>query len=273
MKRNNAPPGISVILIVRNEAAQIRDCLESVMWADEIVVVDGGSQDETVAICREYTAFVYAEPQWLGFGVQKNRALAHARCAWVFSLDADERVSPELAAEIRAAITQPFDGWQISRLSSYCGRFMYHGDWGKDNVLRLFRRGSATFTNDIVHERVQLNPGCRMGKLHNHLLHYSIPNLERVLDKLNHYSTQGATMRWAHDKTRRVGLGTALLHGLWTFVRGYVLRLGFLDGREGFMLAVSNAEGVYYRYLKWMYLQPPPTTQAAKTRSVWKSNN
>ncbi len=245
---------LSVILIARNEAGQIRDCLESVKWADEIVVVDSGSRDDTPAICREYTPLVYSETDWQGFGVQKNRALARAGGDWVLSLDADERVTPELAGEIhRTLIRTDRDAWRLPRLSCYCGRFIRHGDWRDDRIIRLFRRGSAEFSLDPLHERLVPREGCRVGELRNPLLHYSFKDLESVLAKLNSYSSAGAAMRLNH--ARRAGLGTALSHALWSFLRGYVLRLGFLDGREGFMLAVSNAEGVYYRYLKLMYLQ------------------
>lgn len=246
-------PRLSVILIVRDEARQIRECLESVAWAEEIVVVDSGSRDATPEICREYTQQVYSETDWRGFGVQKNRALDRASGEWVLSMDADERVTPALRAEIEQAMAQTgYAAWWIPRRSSYCGRFMSHGDWAKDRVLRLFRRTCARFSEDLVHERVILGEG-KTGQLQQPILHYSFGDLEQVLDKLNRYSSDGAKMRLA--SARRAGLGQAIAHGLWAFLRGYLFRLGFLDGREGFILAVSNAEGVYYRYLKLMYLQ------------------
>lgn len=243
---------LSVILIVRNEATQIRACLDSVAWADEIIVLDSGSQDATPAICRDYTPLVF-ETDWPGFGPQKQRALEHASHDWVLSIDADERVPLELRAEILAAInTGRHSAWRIPRLSSYCGRYLRHGDWRNDYVVRLFRRERARFSSDLVHERLIVADD-NIGTLRTPLRHESFRTLEQVLDKLNHYSSAGAQAR--HARGQRGGLRRALGHALWTFLRGYIFRLGFLDGREGFMLAVSNAEGVYYRYLKLAYLR------------------
>ncbi|SEH08949.1 glycosyltransferase family 2 protein [Candidatus Venteria ishoeyi] len=142
---------------------------------------------------------------------------------------------------------QACNGWHIPRLSTYCGRFMHHGGWYPDYVLRLFKRETAHFSDLPVHEKLEIQQG-KIGRLKNPLLHYSFPDLETVLNKVNHYSTAGAESYAQQGKSG--GLRKAVLHGLWTFIRTYFLRLGFLDGREGFMLAVSNAEGVYYRYLK-----------------------
>ena len=243
---------LSVIIITKNEADNIRACIASVAWADEIVVVDSGSTDATVAICRELTPHVYSH-EWPGFGAQKNRALAYATGDWVLSLDADERVTPELRAAIEAVLAQPrdaYDAYEISRLSGYCGRFMRHSGWHPDHVLRLFRRGNARFSDDLVHERL-LAAG-KTGRLDGELLHYAFDDAEEVLRKMNQYSTAGAQMM--RQRGRQATLGGAVLRGLWSFVRTYFLRGGFLDGREGFMLAVSNAEGTYYRYLKLMLL-------------------
>jgi glycosyltransferase involved in cell wall biosynthesis len=244
---------LSVILIVRNEAANITACLDSVRWADEIIVLDSGSCDNTIALCQAYTDNV-VQTDWQGFGVQKNRALALASHEWVLSIDADERVSPALRQEIEQVIQQDNDitGWFIPRNSHYCGRLIRHSGWSPDHVLRLFKRECGQFTPERVHEKVLLNQG-QTAYLHQPLLHYSFADLDSVLAKINAYSRAGAAQKWAQGQTG--GLGKAVLHGLWTFLRTYVLRLGFLDGQEGFMLAVSNAEGVYYRYLKLLYLQ------------------
>lgn len=242
---------LSVIVITKNEAASIRACLESVRWADEIVVLDSGSGDETAAICREYTDKVVVT-DWPGFGPQKNRALDLARGDWVLSLDADERVSAELRREIEAAMAAPggYSAFKMPRLSSYCGRYMRHSGWWPDYVTRLFKRGSARFSDDLVHERL-IAEGVA-GALESPLLHETYRDLEEVLDKVNAYSSAGALM--LHRKGKEASLKGAVAHGLWAFVRTYFLRRGFLDGREGFMLAVSNAEATYYRYLKraWM---------------------
>lgn len=254
-------PTLSVILITKNEAELVERCLASVAWADEIVVLDSGSTDATVEICRRHTDKVFVT-DWPGFGLQKNRALDLATGEWVLSIDADEELTPELAEEIQRTLAQADHtanakaGYTLPRLSSYCGRFMHHSGWWPDPVLRLFRRGQGRFSNDRVHERVLLDGP--VGALQATLLHHSYRSLEQVLGKVNHYSSEGAQS--LHARGRRAGLSTAIGHGLWAFVRTYIFKRGFLDGREGFILAVSNAEGTYYRYLKLMYLnaQRPP---------------
>lgn len=240
-------PKLSVILIARNEAMNIAACLESVAWADEIVVVDSGSSDETVAICGRYGAKVQVTSDWPGFGPQKNRAVDLATGDWLLSIDADERVTPELRAEIEQVLAAPdSDAYEMPRLSSYLGQPMRHGGWWPDHVTRLFRRGAARFSEARVHETVIVQG--RTGRLRNHLVHYSFRTVEQVVAKMDGYST-AAAMAMA-ERGRSAGLGSAVLHGCFAFFRTYVLRAGFLDGRLGFVLAVSNAEGAYYKYLK-----------------------
>lgn len=242
---------LSVIIITKNEAANIRACLESVAWADEIIVVDSGSTDGTAAICREFTPHVYVLDDWPGFGAQKNRALTYATKDWILSLDADERVPPELRAEIQSAIREGReDAYEIPRLSSFCGRDIHHSGWRPDYVTRLFRRGAGRFSDDLVHERVIVSGST--AKLRESILHESFRDAEELLSKINHYSTAGALM--LHQKNRTASLKKAVAHALWAFLRSYILRAGFLDGREGFMLAVSTAEGTYYRYVKLLLL-------------------
>jgi len=243
---------LSVIIIAKNAEATIRRCLESVAWADEIVVVEHGSADRTAGICREVGAKVHQTPDWPGFGPQKNRALELARGDWVLSLDADEWVTPELRAEIGRAIASPGGNtaFRFPRRSSFCGRFMRHSGWWPDYVTRLFRRGTARFSDALVHEKLVVNSA--VGTLKPPLLHESVTDLDQMLVKMNAYST--ASARAFHENGRRASLVTALVHGGWMFFRTYVLRAGFLDGREGLMLAIANAEGSYYRYLKLMLL-------------------
>lgn len=238
---------LSVIIITKNEAHAISDCLQSVAWADEIIVVDSGSTDSTVAICEQIGAKVTVSDNWPGFGQQKNRALALATQPWILSLDADERVTPELQAEIKQVISNNANAsYRMPRRSSYCGQFIEHSGWTPDYITRLFKRGFAKFSDDIVHERLITQHPTQT--LKNPLLHVSYDNLEEVLDKINRYSTDGAAMSFARGKT--ASLTSAVGHGIWAFLRTYFLRLGFLDGKMGFILAVSNAETTYYRYLK-----------------------
>ncbi len=242
---------LSVILITRNEVENLAECLETVRWADEIVVVDSGSDDGTQAIARRYTDKLYETHDWPGFGIQKNRALAHARGDWVLSLDADERVTPALRAAIQQAITEGRHRvYRMPRQSWFLGRRMRHGGWSPDFVTRLFRRGAARFSDDLVHERLLHDDPA--GTLDAPLLHFSYRDLEQVLEKINRYSSAGAANMLA--KGRRGGLGRALGHGLWSFLQTWLLRRGFLDGREGLILAIANAQGAYYRYLKLKYL-------------------
>ncbi len=239
---------LTVVVITRNEARVIARCLESVAWADHIVVLDSASTDGTPDIARKLRAQVTTSPDWPGFGPQKNRALEMATGDWVLSLDADEWVTPELRKEIEVAMREPGNNaaFRLPRLSSYCGRFMRHSGWWPDYVTRLFRRRAARFSPDLVHERLIVDG--TTGTLQASLMHEAIVDLEDALHKMNAYSTAGAVMQSERGKTG--SLTSAVLHGAWTFVRTYLLRRGFLDGREGFMLAVSNAEGAYYRYLK-----------------------
>lgn len=239
-----------MIVITKNEAHNIESCLQSLDFADEIVLLDSGSTDATVDKAKSLGATVHLNDDWQGFGVQKNRALGLATGHWVLSIDADERVSSELGAEIVAAIRSPkFDVYRLPRLSSYCGQYMRHSGWYPDLTARLFKRGMAQFSNDLVHEKLLTSRP--LGQLGGYLLHQSFTSFEAVLDKANRYSTAGAQIAFAQGK--KASLWKALAHGLWAFFRTYILRLGFLDGRMGLVLAISNAEGTYYRYLKlWL---------------------
>ena len=242
---------LSVIIITKNEAEQIRGCLESVRWADEMVILDSGSTDGTVGICREFTDNVF-ETDWPGFGPQKNRALDKAKGDWVLSIDADERISPELRQEIEQAMTsKQYQGYEIPRSSYYCGRQIRHSGWWPDYIIRLFRRDSARFSDSLVHEHVEAQGP--VGRLRNPLIHYSFRNFEEVLDKMNRYSTYNAEMLLQAGKSSSVL--KAAWRGFWTFIKTYIFRAGFLDGRHGFMLAVSNAEGTYYKYVKLILLR------------------
>lgn len=253
---------MTVTVITKNEEQNIGSCLRSVPFADQLVVLDSGSTDATAKIASAVGAEVHVNSDWQGFGVQKNRALVLARHEWVLSLDADERVSPELRAEIEAVLVLPqFDVYDFPRLSSYCGQNMLHSGWYPDRVTRLFRRGVAKFSDDVVHESIVTTHA--VGQLHSLLLHESFCSLEEVLEKVNNYSSAGAQSLQTRGK--RSSVGKAIGHGLWAFIRTYLLRLGFLDGRMGLVLAISNAEGTYYRYLKlWLLnreaseLQPDP---------------
>ena len=251
---------LTVTVITKNEEQNIGACLRAVAFADQLVVLDSGSIDATTEIAGAAGAEVSVNSDWQGFGTQKNRALALATSDWILSIDADERVTPELRTEIESVLAAPdFDAYSFPRRSSFCGQVMRHSGWYPDRVTRLFRRGAAKFSDDLVHESIITTRA--VGQLNSPLLHESFRSLEEVLEKVNSYSSAGA--RSLQNRGKRSSLGRAVGHGLWTFIRTYLLRLGFLDGRMGLVLAISNAEGTYYRYLKlWMMnreaTQTPP---------------
>ena len=242
---------LSIIIITKNEANHITGCLQSVAWADEIIVVDSGSLDDTVNLCKIYTENVYTA-DWQGFGIQKQRALDKATGDWVLSIDADEIVTPELKAEIMLAMqASEINGYEIPRLSNYCGRVIRHGGWYPDYVLRLFRREQGHFTDAVVHERIIVSG--KIAKLNTPFLHDAFVDFEEVLHKVNSYSTLGAKL--LYEKGKRTSPTKAILKGLWTFIRTYFLQAAFLDGSHGLLLAVSNAEGAYYKQIKLWALQ------------------
>lgn len=240
-------PALSVILITKNEAGNIRDCLQSVAWADEIIVVDSGSTDGTADIARELGAQVHVHTDWPGFGPQKNRALSYASKEWVFSIDADERVTPEQRAELELAMQEGgADGYFCPRLSQFCGKFVHHSGWYPDYVLRLFKRGKGRFSESLVHESVVLTGRTR--KLKTPILHYSYVTRDDVERKVEHYST--AASRQMFQAGKRSSLLGAMLSGGWAFVRTYLLRLGVLDGSAGWNIACMNARTTYLKYRK-----------------------
>ena len=238
---------LSVIIITKNEAHNIGECLQSVAFADELIVLDSGSGDETRAIAAALGARVAVSEDWLGYGPQKNRVLAMATGEWVLSIDADERVSAELAAEIKGVVdgTPQFDAFKMPRSTWYCGKFLKSGG-DPDYVVRLFRRGTARFSDSLVHER--LVPDGKVGTLSGVLLHYSFRDFTDVLAKIEAYSTTSARQAVAAGRTSSVA--EAVGRSLWMFFRTYILKRGFLDGSLGFASAVSAAHGTYYRYIK-----------------------
>nr|WKF58901.1 PGL/p-HBAD biosynthesis glycosyltransferase [Paraburkholderia busanensis] len=238
---------LGVAIITKNAAARLAECLQAVSFADQIVVIDGGSTDGTADIARAHGARVIEETDWPGFGPQKNRAVDALSTSWILSLDADEIVSLELAESIRATLLAPTaDIYAVDRLSSFCGHWIHHSGWYPDWIPRLFKRGAARFSDDLVHERLVFDTPAQ--RLAGKLMHYSYEDFESVLRKLDSYSSAGAKQR--HAAGKRGGFGKALGRGAWAFVRTYLLRRGFLDGRAGFMIALFNAETVYYRFLK-----------------------
>ena len=241
-------PGLSVVLITRNEAARIRTCLDSVRWADEIVVVDQHSGDSTAAICRELGARVLERDMTAGFGEQKNFALAQATQPWVLSLDADEEVTQSLRFEIEAVIAEPgpFVAFRMPRLTSYLGRFIHECGWYPSPVLRLCRRGHGRFTDALVHEELVVDGP--VGELRADLLHRSYDTLGDHVRKLLLYTAYDARM--LQRRGARAGLWGLALKPPAVFARKYVLQRGYREGWHGFVLSAMAALVVLVNYVR-----------------------
>jgi glycosyltransferase involved in cell wall biosynthesis len=238
---------LTVTVIAWNEEERLRACLESVGFADEIVVVDAESSDKTALLAREFTDKVWVRP-WPGFAVQKNFALDQATGQWVLSLDADERVTPELAARIRTIVEAdgPAAGYLIPRRNIFWGAWVRHGGLYPDYQLRLFRRGAGRFAEDAVHESVRVEG--RVQTLAEPLLHQSYRDLEDFVRRSNRYSTLAAA-DWLR-RGRAVSVPDLIMKPLGRFLSMYIIRRGFLDGWRGLVLAVLYAEYVFLRMAK-----------------------
>lgn len=238
---------LSVVVITRNEETNLRRCLESVKFADQIVVVDSGSTDATVGIAKSFNAEVH-EIVWTGFGNAKQFALSKATSEWVLSIDADEEVSVDLTAEIKRIITQDDSvaAYEMPRLTNFLGKWIYHSGWYPDRVLRLFRRTSGRFTPDIVHERVLVDG--KVGRFTGNLLHYSYPSLEVYFEKFNRYTTEGAELEASRGK--RAGIFDLTIRPGLAFIKHYISKAGFLDGIEGLTISVLSAVAVFVKYAK-----------------------
>ncbi|OIP39279.1 hypothetical protein AUJ95_05745 [Candidatus Desantisbacteria bacterium CG2_30_40_21] len=237
---------ISVIIITHNEEKNILACLSSVKWADEIVVVDAFSTDNTKKLAEEFGAKVF-QVKWQGYGKQKNYALSLANGDWILSLDADERITPELAEEIQTVMPHSqMDGYQISRKAYFLGKWIRHSGWYPDYCLRLFRKDKARFVEKPVHEFVELDG--KMDQLKGVLLHYTDTCLEHYLHKLCCYTTLAADELAA--KNKKASLGDIIIRPSFIFVKMYVLKKGWMDGMHGFILAVLSSFYVFVKYAK-----------------------
>ena len=238
---------LSVTIIAWNEEERLRACLESVAWADEIIVLDAESTDKTVQVARELTDKIWVRP-WPGFAAQKNFALEQATGEWVLSLDADERVTPELRERIARIVREdgPADGYSIPRKNVFWGAWVRHGGLYPDYQLRLFRRAAGRFVESAVHESVQVEG--RVEDLIEPMLHHSYRGLEDFVARSNRYSTLAAHQIVARGG--RCGPAELVLRPLGRFLSMYVLRAGFLDGWRGLVLAVLYANYVFLRTAK-----------------------
>jgi glycosyltransferase involved in cell wall biosynthesis len=240
-------PSVSVTLITCDEAAHIAAAIDSVAWADDIIVVDSGSTDETVAIARGAGARVESRP-WTGWVDQKNHAASLARHDWILSLDADERVTPALADEIRALLASepPCVAYRIPRVTFHLGRWIRTTDFYPDYQTRLYNRVAARWRGQYVHESVAADG--RVGQLRGELQHYSFENLADHIDRLNRYSSLAAQQMF--ENGRRASVVGLVVHPAAAFFRNYILRRGFADGAAGLTLSVVNASGVFIKMAK-----------------------
>ncbi len=238
---------LSVVIIARNEEANIERCLKSVRWADEIVVADSGSTDGTLKICRRYGCRI-RRTRWLGFSGTRRFAVRKASHDWILSVDADEEVSAGLRAEVRSLMQgmPPVRGYRIPVRSFFLGKPIRHSGWNRESHVRLFDRRHATYNDRIVHEGVRVR-GAK-GSLKGVIWHYPYPTLDRYIQKMNQYSGLGARSLQLKGKTS--SLFNAFLHAVLKFNKMYFVQRGFLDGRKGFVLAVLSAMSVYFKYLK-----------------------
>lgn len=238
---------LSVALISYNEEQNIRRCLDSIVGlAHEIVVIDSGSTDATVAIASSFEAIVEHQA-WLGYRDQKNRALDRCTQPWVLALDCDEAVSPELQHSLRhffeSGACDRFEGARFNRKTWFLERWITHGDWYPDTKLRLFRREKGRWTEPI-HETVELEGP--VTKLSGDLLHYSFPSLNAYIDKINPFADE--FLKKQQHKKKKWSLAATVTRPLWRFFRAYILRCGFLDGFPGLWIAVATAFSVFVRY-------------------------
>jgi glycosyltransferase involved in cell wall biosynthesis len=238
---------LSVVIIAKNEAERIEECLRNVEWADEIVVLDSGSTDATCAIAHRYTDNVHSIP-WQGFGPQKQAAVDLANNDWILNIDCDERVTPELAGEIRDILVSDNakGAYSVPRRTFFRTREIKHCGWYPDRTIRLFDRRIARFSDSLVHECV-ITDGS-VADCQGHLLHYSFSGIGPLLIKLNHYSDLSACQMF--DQGRRCSLFDLTVRPLFAFFKTYLLRRGFLDGIEGFEISVTTAMLTFTKYVK-----------------------
>lgn len=239
---------LSVILITKNEENNVEDCLRSVSWANEIIVIDSNSTDKTVELAQHYTTKIYRK-EWNGYSAAKNYAIEKANYEWILSLDADERVTPELKDEIIEVIndrSKGYTGYKVARRAYFLGKWIKHCGWYPGYVVRLFRKDSGTFSNSRVHEKFELVG--ETGTLKHDLLHFTDDNLLHYFNKFNNYTSLAAND--LNEKGRSFRVWHLFIKPVYTFFKMFILRRGFLDGLHGFVLSVLSSAYVFTKYAK-----------------------
>lgn len=244
---------LSVIIITKNAGDTLKRCLESVHFANEIIIIDSGSTDSTIDIAKQFTQKVYSYCDWQGYGIQKNRALAFATGNWILNLDADECLDDKLQQEIIIALkAQKYDAYKIPIRMSFYGKKLKYSS-SPSRHIRLFKRKDANFSQDIVHEKILLPKATKISALKHPIWHDSFKDLNHALFKMNRYSSYSAKIRKL-EKNSPPSILHSLFSSIWMFLRCFILQRGFLDGKEGFVLACLNAQGAFYRHLKQIYI-------------------
>ncbi|NOL48987.1 glycosyltransferase family 2 protein [Pelistega europaea] len=242
-------PSLCVAMIVKNEAQDLAFCLNTVKdWVDEIVILDSGSTDETEAIAKKFNAKFYSNTTWSGFGPQRQLAQSFVKSDYVLWLDADERVTPELAKEIQTAIQENKENtvYSVNRLSDVFGKRIHHSGWYPDYVIRLHKVKDTHYSDDLVHESIIVPKGFHVQRLNGHLLHYTYKNLHHYLVKSANYAKAWADQRQKQGK--KASLWDAYIHAIGCFMKMYVLKAGFLDGKHGLLLATLSAHSTFVKY-------------------------
>ncbi|MCH9646139.1 MAG: glycosyltransferase family 2 protein [Proteobacteria bacterium] len=230
---------LSVVIISHNEEKFIADAVKSASFADEVLVLDSGSTDETRSIAKNLGAKVMHQ-EWLGFGMQKNKAVELASNDWVFVLDSDERITPELQIEILNTLKNPMaDGYYVARLNNFFGKYIRHCGLYPDCSIRLFNRQKGKFNDVTVHESVQIQG--KTNKLKNHMLHFAFDTVEEFYNKQKKYAALSQ---------KKKNLIKAFISPIWTFLKIYIVRLGFLEGWRGFVIAKVYAQYTFWKYYK-----------------------
>ncbi|MEE1676044.1 glycosyltransferase family 2 protein [Agarivorans aestuarii] len=238
---------ICAIIITKNEQDSLKDCLESLTWVDQIVVVDSGSTDGTVELAKQYTQDVYSNVDWPGFGKQKQLAQSYATGDWILAVDADERIDETLRNNIQAMLENPPSNtvFNLNELTWVFGRFLKHSGWYYRHI-RLYPRELTTYNDNLVHESVLVPEGCQIAELDGDILHYSYKNIEHYLVKSAGYAKAWADQREARGK--RASLGQGIVHAIGCFAKMYLLKRGFLDGKAGFLIALLSAHSTFVKY-------------------------
>lgn len=259
MKSTNSETTLSIVLIIKNESNNIENCLQTASFADEIVIVDAGSQDNSIELAKQFTDKIFIEDNWQGYGLQRQRAQGYASGDWILMLDADERITPELRHSVIEVVNNNDQEslFDVTRLSYCFGKYIRHGGWYPDHVTRLYPRLKASYNSSTVHEKLAYAESrFKRKKLAGDLIHYTYRDMNHYLVKSAHYAEAWAKQHYSNGK--RATLLQGALHAIGCFLRMYLLRAGFLDGKQGLLLALLSSHSTFVKYADlWARSQQP----------------